>query len=222
MTESSKTEEKKIKLLSEDELNEKWPTMTQEERDDACLYQNLSIDFCKAHVNEINWPNFSVNPWITFGHLDKFAKHISWISICLNPKMYTDSFLYNYRLHLKWDIILAKKQLDMQLLVFLAEAFRKSSKMAEKKAFWKAVSRYQTMDLVFIKAYKRYINMKELSKNENIPLEIFEKYLDELDPEGLLTLNLPKEFFIQHADFFKSAPSVKKAMIEMQVEKKEQ
>jgi hypothetical protein len=209
-----KTKEKKIKLLTEEELNTQWDLMTKEQKDEACLYQNIPLAFIRSHVREINWPNLSVNPNVTFEILDAYSRKISWKSICVNAKKLSDTFLYNYRLRLEWYIVLEKQQLEAEILVRLAEAFRKSSLRTQKEKFWKAISKFQEMDIPFIDAYHRYIDMRLLSANKMIPEEVLQKYINELDVEVLLTnrTDLSKEFITKNYMAFLKNDKIKAAV----------
>lgn len=209
-------EEKKIKLLKPEELETQWDLMTREEKDEACLYQNIPIAFIRNHLKEINWPNLSVNPNITFEILDSYSRKISWKSICVNAKKLSDTFLYNYRLRLEWYIILEKQQLEAEILVRLAEAFRKSSLRTQKEKFWKAISKFQEMDIPFINAYHRYIDMRLLSANKMIPEDVLQNYIEELDAEVLLNKrpDLSKEFITKNYEILLRNENVKKKVAE--------
>jgi hypothetical protein len=208
------TGEKKIKLLSEEELSSQWASMSREAKDEACLYQNIPLAFIRSHVREINWPNLSVNHNVTFEILDAYSRKISWKSICVNAKKLSDTFLYNYRLRLEWYIVLEKQQLEAEILVRLAEAFRKSSLRTQKEKFWKAISKFQEMDIPFIDAYRRYIDMRLLSANKMIPEEVLQKYIDELDVEVLLTnrTDHSKEFLTKNYMVFLKSDKIKAAI----------
>lgn len=205
----------KVKILTEEELATQWDLMTREDRIKACLYQKFSLAFVKDHVKEISWPHLSVNPNITFEILDTFPRKISWKSICVNAKKLSDAFLYNYRLRLEWDIILCKQQLGAEILVRLAEAFRKSSLKSQKEKFWKAVSRFQEMDIPFIDAYKRYINMDLLSGNTMIGEEILQNYITELNYDILMQrTDLSKPFIVKNGNLFLKDENVLKKVRE--------
>ena len=62
-------EEKKIKILTEEEMDKNWKDLDHTE---CCLYQKMSLDFVKKHVKDIDWPSLSVNPNLTTDIIDKY------------------------------------------------------------------------------------------------------------------------------------------------------
>lgn len=200
---------RKVCILTPDELDEVWPTLTPAEKKEACLYQKFPIKFIKEHHDEIDFVNLSTNPSLTFDIMDTFANDLSWKTICLGEKKLSDTFLYNFRLRVDWDLVLRKQQLEAEILVHLAEAFRKSTAKEAKKNFWKALSRHQEMDVPFIEAYKRYLDFDEISRNPAIPEDVLQHVLPMLNLIVLLNrTDLSKDFIVRNLDFFAKDPKV--------------
>ena len=203
-------EGKKIKILSIEEIEKEWPNWNDEQRRECCTYQRLTLDFLKAHADEVYWPEVSINPQTMAGEewyriLDKFPNKISWISICMNSKEKTPTFLFNYRYKMYWEFVLAQQHLNINLLIDLSEIYRKS-RAKNTKNFWDAVSRYEKIDDEYVEAYKRFINFTELSKNPNITPETIDKFIYRLNPSILINcVKIPKELIIKYKDYFKNA-----------------
>jgi hypothetical protein len=196
-------ENRKVRFFSEKNLEKIWPTLSPEDKSDACLYQKMSIEFIKRHADEIDFNKLSTNPNITFGIMEAFADRISWKTICINSKKLSDSFLYNFRLRIDWEAYLQFHQLEAEILVHLAEAFRKSTARDAKKKFWKALSKFQEMDTAFIKAYMRYLDFDMLSVNTHIPESVLQDVLEYLNFTLLLSrTDLSDDFLKKNAKTF--------------------
>ena len=168
----------------------------------------MDVDFIKRHEKDINFPLLSVNKYLNFGILDEFKDKISWVSICLNPKMLTDSLIYNYRGNMLWDLVLKNQQLDLQLLIVLSEIYKRiktSPSKENREDFWKAISRYQNLPIEYIDSYKKYINFEYLSANKYLTGAIIDKYIFKLNPSVLLrSINIPEWIMLKHKDYFTS------------------
>ena len=122
-------------------MDKEWDLL---DHDECCLYQKMTVDFIKKHFGDIRFDLLSVNQNLTLEMIEEFKDKISWASICINNKQLTDSFIYNYREYLIWDMVLANQVLNLQLLVVLSEIYRKKETApSNRKEFWNAVSRYQ-------------------------------------------------------------------------------
>ena len=202
MSEENK-DEKLIKIMTESEIESKWNDMSKEERDECCLYQKLSIGFITKHQKSINFKLLSVNPNITFEILDKFSTRISWVNISLNGKALSDTFIAHYANKIVWSLLLAHQQLNLKLLIFLSEKYRKNYRSKQAKRFWDAISRYQRFDIEYVEAYKRYLNFHLMSANPYIDEKIIDAYAVQLNPEILLRYHtLSKELMKKHLSLF--------------------
>ena len=100
---------------------------------------------------------------------------------------------------------MANQQLSLKFMIIMSEAMRKSRRAKYIKSFWKALSRFQPVNAVYIKNYKRFIDFTELSKNPHIDDEIIDMYFDKLDIGSLLKCHdLSKEILTKHAKEFKN------------------
>lgn len=195
-------EEKKIKVLTEKEMDEQWDSLDHRE---CCLYQKMSLNFVHDHLKDIDWPSLSVNPNLTTDIIDKYPSKISWSSISINPKPVSDTILYNYRTKIYWSLLLPHQQLDTKLLVVISESFRKARMRPVIKQFWKSVSRYQKFDHEYVDAYKRFLDFHEMSKNPYLDDETIEKYLLKFDAKTLLaTRELSSQILSEHYNYFQS------------------
>lgn len=192
-------EEKKIKILTEEEMDKNWKNLDHTE---CCLYQKLSLDFVKKHVRDIDWSSLSVNPNLTTDIIDKYINKISWASISINEKPVSDTILYNYRTKIYWNLLMPHQILNMKVLVIISEAFRRSRAREASRTFWKAVSRYQNIDFDYVDTYKRFLDFEAMSYNPYIDNETIDKFLVKMDANVLLkTRNLPKDLLQKHAKY---------------------
>lgn len=197
-------EVKYLPVLSEKYMEEHWDEL---DHDKICMYEKMSTDFITRHQADINFRLLSINPNITIEILDKFATRIDWMSICINGKFVSDVILYNYYNHIYWTILLAKQQLDLKLLIALCEKYRKS-RAKNRDDFWKAISRYQDIDIEFVEIYKRYIKFNLLALNPYLTEDIMDKYVTEFNPKLLFTHHtLSKEFLEKYRSLFKAFAS---------------
>ena len=201
--EVKKEDVKMVKLMTENEIEAKWNDMTEEERNDCCLYQKLSVDFVTRHQKTINFKLLSINPNITFEILDKFSNRISWVSISLNGKILSDTFIANYANKIVWSLLLSHQQLNLKLLVYLSEKYRKNSRSKQARRFWDAVSRYQRFEVDYVDVYKRYLNFNLMSANPYLNDEIIDEYAVQLNPEIVLRYHtLSEEVMRKHLSLF--------------------
>ena len=193
-TENPQPEEKMIKILTEEEMEEKWDEL---DKDEISKYQKMSPDFIEKHKDELNWTLLSTNPQsMNFEVLDRFQNLISWTNISLNAKNMTDEFMYNYSSKLNWDMVFAQRVPNLTLRIRLAEKYRKTS-AKNKGEFWSALSRWLELELSFIDIYKRYIDFHELTKNKHLTDEIIDKYIDELDLHTLVRVKRLSKVILQ-------------------------
>ena len=194
-------QEKRIKVLSIEEMEKNWNTL---DHDECCLYQVLTVDFIKRHEKDIRFDLLSVNANLTLDIIEAFKDKISWTSICLNNKKLTDSFIYNYREYLNWEMVMANQKLNLQLLVVLSELYRKKETApSNRKSFWNAVSRYQKIVVDYATSYNRYLNFNLMSKNLDVDELTLDKYLFKFNTRVLLnTRTLPKWILLKHKDYF--------------------
>ena len=196
--------EKMIKILSEDELEKKWREMSEEERNECCLYQHMSINFITKHQKTINFDLLSVNKFITFDILDKFSSRINWVNISLNGKELSDVFIAHYANKIVWNLLLMHQQLNLKLLIYLSEKYRKNSKSKQAKMFWNSVSRYQAFDVEYVDAYKRYLNFNTMSVNPHIDNITIDKYVVNFNTELLMsTHTIPEDIIQKHFSLFR-------------------
>lgn len=198
--------DEKIKLMSIEEIETGWDSMTEDERNSVCAYQKLDTKFLTKHIKEVNWSLISINPaTLTFEILDKFPSKISWSSICFNPKPVSESLMYNYRARMHWYLLLSHQKLSPRFLVIMSEVYRKS-RAKNGKDFWDAVCRYAEIDCDYVDAYKRFINFRELSMNPNITPKTIDKYIMKLDPSLLMkSIDIPADLLLKYRDYFKNA-----------------
>lgn len=195
--------QKAIQILTIEEMDKNWDSLNHAE---CCLYQALTVDFIKRHEKDIRFDLLSVNNNLTLAIIDEFKDKISWASICLNNKKLSDSFIYNYKEYLYWDMVMANQMLNMQLLVVLSEIYRKKETAPKnRKDFWNAVSRYQKIDVDYATSYNRYLNFNLMSKNLNIDDLTIDKYLFKFNARVLLeSRTLPKWILLKHSGYFES------------------
>lgn len=173
-------EGKKIKVMTIEEIEKAWPTATPEEKNDILMYQNLTLDFITAHQSEIDFRLLSVGISLTEDVIDRFPKRVSWVNICGNGKPLSNRIMAKFINKIIWTLLLSHQQLDLEFLIRASEHMRKA-RYANKKDFWKAVSRYQEMDVVYVDNYKRLLDFKLMSVNPNISEEVLDKYLHHMD-----------------------------------------
>ena len=204
LTPQEQPPQKMIKVMTPEELEKNWPTMTPEQKREVWQYQKVDLAFVTRHYNEVDWPSLSINPFITVEILVNFEHRISWPSICINDKRIADEILVNFRHHMLWNVVLAKQYLDMKCLVVLSEIYRKS-RDPKSKIFFKAVSRYQKIDHEYVEAYKRYIDWEELSCNKNITMQTIEKNIEKLNAKKLLShVTIAPWVLKEHEDYFRT------------------
>lgn len=195
--------EKMIKVMTIEEIEKVWPTLNDQEREEILLYQNLPLSFIKAYQSEINFSVLSLGISITEEVIDTFPSRISWVNMCLNGKPLQNRILAKYVNKIQWSLLLTHQQLDIEFLIRASEHMRKA-KYNNRKDFWRAVSRYQDINEVYIKTYQRLLDFKAMSSNPFLTAEIIEKYLHRLDIELLLkTHTLPKELLLKYRSMFK-------------------
>ena len=184
-------------------MEKDWDTL---DHDECCLYQIMTVDFIKKHINDIKFDLLSVNHNLTLDIIEEFKDKISWSSICINNKKLTDIFIYNYKEYLIWEMVLANQELNLQLLVVLSEIYRKKDTApANRKSFWNAVSRYQPIDVDYATSYNRYLNFNAMSKNTKVDGPTLDKYLFKFNARVLLEyVQIPEWIMIKHKDYFMS------------------
>ena len=62
-------ENRKVRFFSEKNLEKIWPTLSPEDKSDACLYQKMSLEFIKRHVDEIDFNKLSTRYLKTFSFI---------------------------------------------------------------------------------------------------------------------------------------------------------
>jgi hypothetical protein len=169
------------------------------------MYQQMSLPFIIKHQKQINFRYLSMNPYLTFEILDKFSSKISWSMLSMNGRALSESMMFNYRNKVIWELILSHQQLRLEFLIHMSEVMRKS-RAKTTKMFWRAISRFQKLNKVYIDTYKRYIDFNELSKNEHLTEDIMDAYFDKLDLKLLFSRHLlSNDFILRHGKAFKEA-----------------
>ena len=193
-----------ITMLSEEELYSKWKTWNTDEKYDALMFQKLTVQFIKDHIDEINWYAVSLNLNLNIEILDTFPDKIKWNIICTSPNKLSDTILYNYYKYIDWSLILPKQQLDIKLLVALSEIYRKS-KSKKAKLFWNAIGKYQKFDVEYVDAYKRFLDFNYLSMNPHLDDQTIDKYFKNFNLIELFkTKQLTEEILIKHKGYIKN------------------
>lgn len=193
-------QENTVKILTEKEMSKNWEKLDHHE---CCLYQKFSVEFLKKHEKTIDWKALTINPNLTIEILDAFPKKIDWISLCVNEKHLADTIIYNYRRNIYWQLLLPHRIMDMKLLVFLSE-FYKKSRVKNMPMFWKSVSRYAKFDIDYVDEYHRKLDFKEMSYNPFLDNETIDKYYDKFDPKVLLRMrSLQPKILLKHEEYFR-------------------